>query len=116
MAFTKEQKTKMMSQYEEWLSKSQAVFLLEFDKMTQKDVDTVRAKAREAGGEMHVVKNTLFVNVLKNTGVEHWQRYSRKPRWSALHSMTRRPWPKWSMMPPSRTYSRSRAVCWASIR
>lgn len=77
MAFTKEQKTKMMSQYQEWLSKSKAIFLLEFDKMNQKDVDGVRAKAREVGGEMHVVKNTLFVNVLKNTGVETGKEFEK---------------------------------------
>lgn len=70
MAFTKEEKTQMMAQYREWLSKSQAVFLLEYSKMTQKEVDALRAKAREAGGEMHVVKNTLFSKVMQDMGIE----------------------------------------------
>lgn len=69
MAFTKDEKTKIMSQYQEWLSKSQAVFLLEFSKMTMKEVDTLRAKARDAGGEMHVVKNTLFSLVMDQLGI-----------------------------------------------
>jgi large subunit ribosomal protein L10 len=70
LAFTKEQKSEMMKQYQEWLAKSQAVFMLEYGKMGQKDVDAVRAKAREAGGEMHVVKNTLFHSVLDGLGME----------------------------------------------
>jgi large subunit ribosomal protein L10 len=69
LAFIKDEKTKIMSQYQEWLSKSQAVFLLEFSKMTMKEVDTLRAKAREAGGEMHVVKNTLFSLVMDQLGI-----------------------------------------------
>ena len=48
MAFTKEQKSEMIKQYQEWLSKSQAVFMLEYGKMDQKVVDAVRAKARDA--------------------------------------------------------------------
>lgn len=70
MAFTKEEKAQMMEQYESWLAKSQAVFMLEYAKMGMKVVDDVRAKAREVGGEMHVVKNTLFGNVLDQLGWE----------------------------------------------
>lgn len=70
MAFTKEQKTKMIEQYEKWLAQSQAIFLLEYAKMKMKDVDGVRAKAREVGGEMHVVKNTLFNIALGNRGID----------------------------------------------
>jgi large subunit ribosomal protein L10 len=68
LAFTKEEKTKMIEQYENWLAKSQAVFLLQYTKMGMKEVDAMRAKAREAGGEMHVVKNTLFNRVLEELG------------------------------------------------
>lgn len=70
MAFTKEEKTKMMAQYREWITKSQAVFLMEYTKMTQKEIDALRAKVREVGGEMHVVKNTLFSNVLEEMGIK----------------------------------------------
>jgi large subunit ribosomal protein L10 len=71
LAFTKDEKTEMMAQYREWLSKSQAVVLVEYTKMTQKDVDAIRAKARDAGGEMHIVKNTLFAKVLDDMGIKH---------------------------------------------
>lgn len=70
MAFTKEEKTKMLEQYEDWLVRSRAVFLLEFNKMNMKEIDGLRAKAREAGAEMHVVKNTLFSLALDQVGVE----------------------------------------------
>lgn len=70
MAFTKDEKEKMLEQYENWLSKSQAMFLLQYSKMNMKAVDEVRAKAREVGGEMHVVKNTLFSLLLKQHGIE----------------------------------------------
>lgn len=70
MAFTKEEKTKLLKQYDEWLAKSQAIFMLQYSKMSMKDVDSIRAKAREVGAEMHVVKNTLFGIALDNFGVK----------------------------------------------
>lgn len=71
MAFTREQKSAIMQQYQEWVAKSQAMFLLEYTKMNQKDMDTLRAKVREVGGEIHVVKNTLFGKVLSEAGVDY---------------------------------------------
>jgi large subunit ribosomal protein L10 len=68
MAFSKQEKSSMLKQYESWLKKSQAVFLLEYSKMTQKEVDTLRGKVRDAGGELHVVKNTLMNLALEHTG------------------------------------------------
>jgi large subunit ribosomal protein L10 len=70
LAFTKEEKGAIISQYEKWLDKSQAVFVLEYKKMTQKEIDTLRAKVREVGGEFHVVKNTLMTVVLERRGVK----------------------------------------------
>lgn len=69
MAFTKEEKGEMLAKYESWIKNSQAVFVLEYKKMTQKDIDNLRAKVREAGGEFHMVKNTLMVLAMKNAGL-----------------------------------------------
>jgi large subunit ribosomal protein L10 len=69
LAFTKQQKTEMVAQYEQWLSQSQALFLLEYSKMSMKAIDGVRTKVRDSGGEIHVVKNTLFAIALKNKGI-----------------------------------------------
>ncbi|MBI9046625.1 MAG: 50S ribosomal protein L10 [Anaerolineaceae bacterium] len=60
MAFTKEQKQEMVSKYEDWLKKSQAVFMVEYTKMDVNTVGELRGQIREAGGLLHVTKNTLF--------------------------------------------------------
>ncbi len=44
--------------------------MLQYSKMSMKDIDAIRAKAREVGAEMHVVKNTLFDIALGKFGVE----------------------------------------------
>ncbi len=59
----------MVSQYTEWFDQSQAVFMLSFSKMSMKEIDALRAKAREAGGEAHVVKNRLVEMALRERGV-----------------------------------------------
>ena len=64
MAFTKDEKSKMMAQYGEWLDKSQAMFMLTYEKMNMPTIDAIRNKIREAGGEAHVVKNTLITRTL----------------------------------------------------
>ena len=68
MAFTKEQKAKILAQYADWVSKSQAVYLMTYNHMTMKQIDDLRAKAREVGGEIHVTKNTLFKLTLEKAG------------------------------------------------
>lgn len=71
MAFSKKHKTVMTAQYEQLLRESQAVFMMEFSKMSMKDIDSLRAKAREIGGRAHVVKNTLMLRALENAGIQH---------------------------------------------
>jgi large subunit ribosomal protein L10 len=70
LAFTKEEKAQMLSRYEEWLDKNQSVVLLEYKGMKMKDIDGLRAKVRDAGGEVHVVKNTIFSRALQNAGIK----------------------------------------------
>ena len=59
MAITKQRKNELVNQYGEWTKRSQAMIVVQYLGMTMKDVDTLRAKAREVGGEFHIVKNTL---------------------------------------------------------
>lgn len=68
MAKTKQQKEDMLAQYVAWLDKSQAVFLVEYTGVTMKELDNLRLKAREAGGEFHIVKNTLAKRALEQSG------------------------------------------------
>jgi len=60
----------MQEQYQGWLDKSQAMIVVEYSGLNMKAIDAVRAKAREAGGEVHVVKNTLMRNVFKAKGLD----------------------------------------------
>ena len=69
MAKSRELKEKIVAQYEKWLSKSQVLIVAQYSGMAVKDLDALRAKIREVGGEFHVVKNTLGSKVLKNAGV-----------------------------------------------
>jgi len=69
LAFSKQHKGEMLAQYSEWLKRSQAIFLLEYKGMTMKDIEALRRKAREGGGEMHIVKNTLFYLALADNGI-----------------------------------------------
>ena len=69
MAISKQKKEEILAQYKDWLGQSQVVILVEYTGVTMKDLDTVRAKIREAGGEFHVVKNTLAKRALEASGM-----------------------------------------------
>jgi large subunit ribosomal protein L10 len=68
LAFTKQKKGEMTAQYEQWLEKSQAVFVLTYTKMNMKEIDAFRNKVRDTGSEVHLVKNTLFSRSLTAKG------------------------------------------------
>ena len=70
MAFTKQEKKELIASYEKWLKDSSAVYVLSYQNMAMKDIDVMRAEAREIGGEFHVVKNTLMKIAMKNCGME----------------------------------------------
>lgn len=70
MAFTKQEKKELIANYEKWLKESNAAYVMTYSGMRKKDIDAMRAEAREIGGELHVVKNTLMKIALKNCGFE----------------------------------------------
>lgn len=59
MAISKERKEELVSQYVQWANQSQAMFVTEYLGLSMKQIDDLRAKVRESGGEFHIVKNTL---------------------------------------------------------
>jgi len=59
LAVTKKRKQELVGEYRELLSKSKAVIITEYTGLTMKQLDDLRSKVREVGGEFHVVKNTL---------------------------------------------------------
>ncbi len=70
MAVSKERKEETLATYAEWLKKSQAVILVEYTGAKMKDLDGIRAKIRESGGEFHVLKNTLARRAFSNSGMD----------------------------------------------
>ena len=69
MALTKQRKEEILATYADWLKRSQSVILVEYTGARMKDMDAIRAKVRESGGEFHVVKNTLLRRALKDQGM-----------------------------------------------
>ncbi|GAB4458618.1 MAG: 50S ribosomal protein L10 [Anaerolineales bacterium] len=69
MAITRERKEQVLAAYSEWLKKSQAVILVEYTGLKMKDLDNIRAKIRETGGEFHVLKNTLARRAFAEQGM-----------------------------------------------
>jgi len=69
LAFSKQHKTVLLSQYTEWARESQAIFILEYKKMSVKDINELRAKVRDAGGQFHVVKNTVMELAMSESGI-----------------------------------------------
>ena len=68
MALSKQKKNEVLDQYKDWLKNSQAVILVEYTGATMKNMENIRAKIRETGGEFHVVKNTLVKLALESSG------------------------------------------------
>jgi large subunit ribosomal protein L10 len=69
LAITKERKEQLIAQYSQWVEQSKGVVVTEYMGLTMKDFDALRAKIREVGGEFHVVKNTLMLRALEQTGM-----------------------------------------------
>ncbi len=61
----------MLEQYARWVEGSQAMFLISYNKMSMKEIDALRAKTRESGSELHVVKNTLIKRVFDQAGIAY---------------------------------------------
>ena len=69
MAISKERKVELMTRYNDWVNRSQALIMAEYIGMTMKDMDNLRSKVREVGGEFHVMKNTLGHKALDQAGI-----------------------------------------------
>ncbi len=78
MAITKQRKEEVLAEYQDWLKRSQAVILVEYTGAKMKDMDSIRAKIRETGGEFHVVKNTLARRVFTDNGMTLPEGYLEK--------------------------------------
>jgi len=69
LAITKKRKNMLITQYSEWVKRSKALVLTQYVGLTMKDIDTLRAKVRENGGEFHIIKNTLAKLAFEQAGL-----------------------------------------------
>jgi large subunit ribosomal protein L10 len=76
LAKSKLQKETMLTQYVEWVNKSQAIVLVEYSGLKMNNLDAIRSKIREANGEFHIVKNTLAKLALQKAGFTVPEEYS----------------------------------------
>jgi large subunit ribosomal protein L10 len=69
LAITKERKNELITQYSDWVSRSKALVLTQYIGMSMKDIDNLRAKVRDNGGEFHIIKNTLAKLAFEQAGL-----------------------------------------------
>lgn len=69
MAISKERKHEVVAEYGEWANRSKALILAEYKGVTMKQLDDLRRRVREVGGEFHIVKNTLISLAFKEQGM-----------------------------------------------
>ena len=69
MAFTKDEKKKLVANYEKWLQESSAAYVMAFHNMSVKDIDELRAEAREIGGKFQFFSRLLFCFFAEDTGI-----------------------------------------------
>ncbi len=75
MALSKKRKNEVLTQYETWLKEGKAIVLTEYTGLTMPAIDQLRSKVREAGGEFHVVKNTLGKRAFEAAGLDVPEEY-----------------------------------------
>lgn len=68
MAISKKRKNELIAQYQQWANKSHALIVTEYSGLTMKEMDGLRQKVREVGGEFHIIKNTLGKLALETEG------------------------------------------------
>jgi large subunit ribosomal protein L10 len=75
LALSKERKHEVRTQYENWLKESEAVVLTEYIGLSMPEMDDLRTKVREAGGEIHVIKNTIGKRAFEAVGYDAPEEY-----------------------------------------
>jgi large subunit ribosomal protein L10 len=92
LAITKKHKNELIDQYSDWISRSKALVVAQYTGMSMKEIDALRTKVRESGGEFHVLKNTLAVLTFQKAGLKVPDQVSRAaPLWH-LRSRMPPPW------------------------
>lgn len=69
MAISKSRKKEIVADYAAWIKRSQAMILAEYKGLPMAELDILRSKMRDIGGEFHVIKNTLGQLAFKEAGL-----------------------------------------------
>jgi len=70
LAKSKQQKHELVEQYSQWIEKSNALVLTRYIGLSVPEMEQLRRDIREAGGEFHVVKNTLAKLAFEKAGLD----------------------------------------------
>jgi large subunit ribosomal protein L10 len=70
LAISKDRKQELVGNYQDWLKRSRAVIVAEYIGLTMNDIDRLRSQIRAAGGEFHVIKNTLAARAFEEAGYQ----------------------------------------------
>jgi len=68
LALSRQKKEQVLAQYREWVTKGQALIMVEYTGINMPQIDAIRAKLRETGAEFHIMKNTFTKKVLAEAG------------------------------------------------
>ncbi|NUM45060.1 MAG: 50S ribosomal protein L10 [Anaerolineales bacterium] len=68
MAISKQRKEEILESYQAWFDKSKALVITEYTGLAVKDLDQLRQKMRDNGGEFHIIKNTLGKKIVQAAG------------------------------------------------
>lgn len=69
MAIKKEKKEELVANYQSLLTNSNGLIITSYSGVSVKELEMVRRKIRELGGEFHIVKNTLFALAMNEAGM-----------------------------------------------
>ena len=69
MAITREHKEKLVTQYKDVLNRSTALIFTEYAGLSVKELEELRGRIRDVGGEFYVVKNTLAQRAIDDVGI-----------------------------------------------
>jgi large subunit ribosomal protein L10 len=79
LAISRAQKEKMVADYVEKMSNSQALILTDYRGLSVAHISDLRHKLREVDGVFQVVKNTLFARALEEAGLPFPSEYMEGP-------------------------------------
>jgi len=69
LAITREQKEKLVAQYKDILNRNTTLIFTEYAGLSVKQIEDLRGRIREVGGEFYVVKNNLVKRAIDEVGM-----------------------------------------------